>query len=456
MALTLRHAHRKDTDMTSGSIPRLLIEFAIPLLIGNVFQQLYNTVDTLVVGNFVGRQALAAVGCTGPIINSMIGLFSGLSSGAGVVISQYYGAKDREKLHQSVQTNMVMTLVLCVALTALGVSLTPVMLRLMETPADVFDQAVEYLTIYFWGISGMLLYNTGAGILRAVGDSAHPLYFLIFSALTNTVLDILFVRYFHMGIAGAAVATIASQFMSALLVMRMLSRSTADYRVDLRRLSASRAILGKICAIGIPSALQMFITAISNIFVQGYINRFESACMAGWTAYNRIDAFAMLPMMSLSIALSTFVGQNLGAGNYQRARSAPKYGMVMGLVMMLVILTPLMLFAPQLTMLFNQEPEVVQFGTFFIRIISPFYLTFAVNQVYSGALRGAGDTKSTMIIMLSAFVFFRQLYLFVTYRLIGGITVVALGYPAGWAMCSILLLVYYYGFHRHKQKNIID
>ena len=441
--------------MTSGSISRLLITFAIPLLIGNVFQQLYNTVDTIVVGNFVGKQALAAVGCTGPIINALIGLFSGLASGASVVISLYYGAKDDEKLHSAVQTTVVLTLIMCVVLTAIGVIFTPYMLRLMDTPDDVFDQAVQYLTIFFWGISGMLLYNTGAGILRAVGDSTHPLYFLIFSALTNTVLDIVFVRYCAMGIAGAAVATIVSQFMSAVLVMRLLSRAQAAYRVDIRRLHIAKVILWKICAIGIPSALQMFVTAISNIFVQAYINRFESACMAGWTAYNRIDAFAMMPMMSLSIALSTFVGQNLGAGELQRARSAPKYGMVMGFVMMAVILTPLMLFAPQLTSLFNQEPEVVEFGAFFIRLISPFYLTFAINQVYAGALRGAGDTKSTMFIMLFSFVLFRQAYLFLAYRLNGSIASIALGYPAGWAMCSILLLVYYYGFHRSFKKNII-
>lgn len=436
--------------MTQGSIPRLLINFSIPLLIGNVFQQLYNTVDTVVVGNFVSRQALAAVGCTGPIINALIGLFSGLSSGATVVISQYYGAKDGEKLHKAVQTTVVMTLALCLILTALGVWSAPYLLRLMDTPPDVFDAASEYLVIYFWGVSGMLLYNIGAGILRAVGDSTRPLYFLIFSALTNTVLDVVFVRYLYMGIAGAAVATIASQFLSAILVMLLLSRTREDYRVDLRRLSVAKPILWKICAIGIPSALQMAITAVSNIFVQAYINRFESACMAGWTAYNRVDAFAMMPMMSLSLAISTFVGQNLGAGNRERARSAAKHGMLICLALLVVLLTPLMLFAPQLTKLFNREPEVVEFGTFFIRIISPFYLAFAINQVYTGALRGAGDTRSVMVITLASFVAFRQLYLFVSYRLGGGITAIALGYPAGWVMCSILVLLYYYGYHRTK------
>ena len=237
MVSILRH---RDTDMTEGSIARLLINFALPLLIGNIFQQLYNTVDSIVVGNYVSKQALAAVGCTGPIINALIGIFVGLAGGAGVVISQYYGAKDREKLHAAVQTTVSLTLLMCVLLTALGVLFTPFMLRLMDTPDDVFMEAAEYLRIYFWGVSGLLLYNIGSGILRAVGDSTHPLYFLIFSALTNTVLDVLFVKFFRMGIAGAAVATIVAQGLSALLVIGMLIRSGADYRIDPRHPPAQR------------------------------------------------------------------------------------------------------------------------------------------------------------------------------------------------------------------------
>lgn len=441
MASLLR---RRDKDMAHGSIPRLLISFAIPLLIGNIFQQLYNTVDSIIVGNYISKQALAAVGCTGPIINALIGVFAGLSSGAGVVISQFYGAKDNEKLHSAVQTTVALTLIMCLALTVVGVLATPFMLRLMDTPADVFPEAVEYLRIYFLGVSGLLLYNIGAGILRAVGDSTRPLYFLIFSALTNTVLDIVFVKYLNMGIAGAAYATIAAQFMSAILVMLLLSRSDTAYRVDYRHMHMNKNILGKICAIGIPSAIQLGITAFSNIFVQSYINRFESSCMAGWTAYNKIDAFAMLPMMSLSLAITTFVGQNLGAGEIARARSAPRYGLIMGFSMMIVILTPLMLFAPELSSLFNQEAEVIAFATKFIRMISPFYLAFAINQVYLGALRGAGDTRNAMLISLGSFVVFRQIYLFVAYRLGGGIDAIALGYPAGWVLCSALLLLYYY------------
>ena len=436
--------------MTEGSIPRLLITFALPLMVGNVFQQLYNTVDSIIVGNFVSKQALAAVGCTGPIINTLIGVFAGLSGGAGVVISQFYGAKDRERLRRAVQTTVVLTAIMCVLLTAAGVLLAPLLLRLMDTPADVMGAASEYLRIYFWGISGMLLYNIGAGILRAVGDSTHPLYFLIFSATTNTVLDYLFVKVFSFGIAGAAIATIVSQALSAVLVMGMLIRSKEDYRVDLKALRLDGAILKRICEIGIPSSLQMGVTAASNVFVQSYINRFESSCMAGWAAYNKLDAFAMLPLMGFSMAVTTFVGQNYGAGKLDRARSGPLHALWIGTLIMVAILTPMMLFAPTLVRLFNQEAEVIAFGTLFIRLISPFYLLCTINQIYSGALRGVGDTKATMIIMLFSFVFFRQLYLFTAYRLGGGIVPIALGYPAGWIMCSTVILIYYYRFARQR------
>ena len=435
---------RRDTDMTEGSTIRLLVAFAVPLLIGNLFQQLYSTVDSVVVGNFVGKQALAAVGCTTAIVNSLIGLFIGLAAGAGVVISQYYGAHDDDKLHRTVQTAVGMTLGLCVLLTTLGVLLTPAMLRWMKTPEDVFDAAALYLRIYFWGVTGQLLYNIGAGILRAVGDSTRPLYFLIFCTLTNTVLDILFVGAFRLGIAGAAYATILSQALSAALVLSVLSRSRAPYRVELRTLRVEGFLLRRICTVGIPTSLQMVITSVSNIFVQSYVNRFGSSAMAGWAAYVKIDGVAFLPIVSLAIAITTFVGQNLGAGKFDRVKSAAPRCMGLATAIMVAVLVPLMLFAPQLVALFNSEAAVIEYGTLFIRLISPFYLVTSVNQIYSGALRGAGNTRAPMLIMLFSFVFFRQLYLFTVYRLGGGIVPIGLGYPAGWLMCSVVMLLYYY------------
>ena len=453
--MSILHKSRHDTDMTQGSISGLLFAFAVPLMLGNLFQQLYNTVDSLIVGNFVSKQALAAVGCTGPIINTLIGLFSGLATGASVVISQYYGAKDEEKLGKAVHTTVMLTLVTCVVLTVVGVWATPLMLELMDTPPDVFSEAELYLRIYFGGVSGLLLYNIGSGILRAVGDSTRPLYFLIFSAAMNTVLDLFFVAVLKQGIAGAAIATIISQFVSAILVMLLLLRSKDSYRLEISQLRMHKGMLRRICNIGIPSSLQMGITAFSNIFVMGYINHFESSCMAGWTAYNKLDALAMLPMQSLSLALTTFVGQNLGAGDLKRAKAGPRYGLIMGYIVTAIILVPMMVFAPQLTALFNDDREVIEFGTLFVRLCTPFYVAFVINQVYSGALRGAGDAKNTMYIMLFSFVVFRQIYLFIVSRMGATAGVIALGYPMGWMMCSALLLIYYYKGHWARKLNLI-
>ena len=309
-----------DRDMTQGGIFRALLLFSLPLLAGNFFQQCYNTVDSIVLGNFVGKAALAAVGTTTPIINTLIGLFLGLSAGIGVVISQFYGAKEEEKVGQAVQTSLLLVLLLCGVFTAVGIAMVPGMLRLMATPADVFPQAARYLRIYFAGVSGLMLYNLGAGILRAVGDARRPLYFLLFSAGVNTGLDLLFVAVFHWGIAGAAIATVAAQVLSAGLVLGVLTRSRGCYRIQWRGMRMHRGILRNIFVVGVPSALQLAITSFSNVFVQSYVNRFASSCMAGWAAYQKIDAFVILPMTTLSVTATTFVGQNVGAGNWDRAK----------------------------------------------------------------------------------------------------------------------------------------
>ena len=315
---------RTDTDMTKGSVLGQLVAFSVPLLIGNIFQQLYNTVDSVVVGNFVGKEALAAVGSVGPVINMLIGFFNGFATGAGVVISRHYGARQRENVRTAVQTTIAMTILMSIVLSVLGVVLTPALLRMMQTPEEVLAHASEYLQIYFAGLSGLLLYNMGAGILRAVGDTRRPLYFLIFSAVTNTILDLLFVAVFHMGVAGVAIATILAQFASAALVLAVLTRTKGDYRIEWRAVRLEKNMLGSICALGLPSAVQLAVTAFSNIFVQSYINRFGADCMAGWTSYNKIDSFALLPITTISLAVTTFVGQNLGAGDHARAKKGTR------------------------------------------------------------------------------------------------------------------------------------
>lgn len=434
---------KKDVNMTEGVIWKQILWFALPLLVGNLFQQLYNTVDSIVVGNFVGKEALAAVGSSDSIINTLIGFFSGMATGAGVVISQYFGARDHENVHTAVHTTIALTFLLSVVFTILGVLLVRPMLMFMGTPEDVMPEATTYLTIYFAGVSGLMFYNMGAGILRAVGDSRRPLYFLIVSAVTNIVLDLVFVIVFRMGVAGVAYATIVSQFASAILTMWTLTRESASYKIIWKRIRITNWMLGKIVRIGLPSALQMAITAFSNVFVQSYINEFGSSCMAGWSSYGKIDKFCMLPIQSVSLSITTFVGQNLGAGQVARAKKGSTVAFVMSFIMTIVIMIPIMIFATPLVGLFNQEPEVLEYGTLFLRLMMPFFLCQCANQVYAGSLRGAGNTKAPMFIMMGCFIVFRQIYLFIISRLTESVIWVALGYPFGWILCSVIIYIYY-------------
>lgn len=442
--LKVAAGRRKDVDMTQGSIFRHLILFSLPLLAGNIFQQFYNMVDTWVVGNYVSNEAFAAVGSVGPIINMLIGTFMGLSSGAGAVISQYYGAKQEEKVQETVHTAMLMTLILGVAFTALGIGITPFMLRMMDTPANVLPESTRYLTIYFSGILGLMVYNMGAGILRAVGDSKRPFYFLVVSALLNIALDLFFVLGLDMGVEGVALATIIAQFVSAVLVVVVLMRTSSCVKFRLRRLTLHWDMLKKIFKVGIPAALQMAITAFSNVFVQSYINFFGDDFMSGWTAYNKIDQLMFLPMQSLALASTTFVGQNLGCNQVERARQGVSKALMMAMGCTAVLLIPVEIFAPYLVGFFNGKAEVVAYGTTLLRWISPFYILCCINQIVSGALRGAGNSRAPMFIMIGSFVVFRQCYLYVMANFIRNeFLPIALSYPAGWLLCSTLVMIYY-------------
>lgn len=447
---------RKDVDMTEGNITRHIISFALPLLIGNVFQQLYNTVDTWVVGNYVSNEAFSAVGTVGPIINMLIGFFMGLSSGAGVVISQYYGAKRNQEVHDTVHTAMVMTIVMGVAFTAIGLGMTPFMLRLMNTPDNVMPESTAYLTIYFSGILGLMVYNIGAGILRAVGDSQRPFYFLVVCAVLNTVLDLLFVLVFHMGVEGVALATVIAQSTSALLVVITLMKTDSCIKLRLRDLKINFAMLGKIFRVGIPAAIQMAITAFSNIFVQSYINYFGDNCMSGWTAYAKIDQLLFLPMQSIALASTTFVGQNLGCNQVERAKKGVSQALLIAIVSTVVLMIPVMAFASPVVAFFNGKAEVVEIGTMLLHWLSPFYVLCCFNQIYSGALRGAGNSRAPMIIMLSSFVAFRQVYLFIMARAWNEIIPIAMSYPAGWLLCSTLTAVYYHSVQLGKNRLVED
>ncbi len=440
----MKTTKQRDTDMTRGNIVRHIIIFSIPLLVGNVFQQMYNTVDTWVVGNFTTNEAYSAVGSVGPVINMLIGIFLGLSSGAGVVVSQFYGAKQYDKVHNAVHTSLTLTFIMAVIFTILGIVMTPFMLQLMKMPEEVIPEAKTYLTIYFAGVTGLMIYNMGAGILRAIGDSKRPFYFLVVSAIINTVLDLVFVLVFHMGVAGVAYATIIAQGISAVLVMITLIRSDSCVKFSFREMGISAEQIKLIMKVGIPAALQMAVTAFSNVFVQSYINHFGQDIMSGWTTYAKLDQFMFLPMQSISLAASTFMGQNLGIGDVDRAKKGVRLSSAISLLCTALIMLPLVIFAPVFAAFFNDKPEVIDASTTLIRWISPFYLICSFNQIYSAALRGAGNSKIPMIIMIGSFVVFRQCYLFITANFIcNEIIPIAMGYPAGWAVCSLATLIYY-------------
>ena len=447
---------RKDVDMTEGNITRHIISFALPLLIGNVFQQLYNTVDTWVVGNYVSNEAFSAVGTVGPIINMLIGFFMGLSSGGGVVISQYYGATRYNGVHDTVHTAMVMTIIMGIAFTAIGLGMTPFMLRLMNTPENVMPESTAYLTIYFSGILGLMVYNIGAGILRAVGDSQRPFYFLVVCAVMNTALDLLFVLVFHMGVEGVALATVLSQCTSALLVVITLMRTDTCIKLRLKDLKINFAMLGKIFRVGIPAAIQMAITSFSNIFVQSYINYFGDNCMSGWTAYAKIDQLLFLPMQSIALASTTFVGQNLGCNQVERARKGVSRALLIAIISTVILMVPVMAFASPVVAFFNSKAEVVEIGTMLLHWLSPFYVLCCFNQIYSGALRGAGNSRAPMIIMLTSFVAFRQVYLFIMAWVCNEIIPIAMSYPAGWLLCSTLPAIYYHSVKLGKNRLVED
>lgn len=441
-----------DVDMTVGSIPRHLLTFALPLLVGYIFQQLYNTVDTWVVGKFVSKAAFAAVGTVGPVVNTLIGFFTGLAGGAGAVISQYYGAKQNDKVRASVHTSLLLTLALGILFTGVGIAMTPMMLRMMKTPENVWPESYAYLVIYFSGIIGLMLYNMCSGILRAVGNSVKPFLYLVVSALINIALDLLFVIRFGMGVRGVAYATVISQGISAILSIIELATTKSCVRLSWKALKPDWKILGQIMRIGFPSAFQVSITSFSNVFVQSYINFFGDDFMAGWTAYAKIDQVVLLPMQALALASTTFVGQNLGIHDEKRAKSGVRTAFWMSVAGTLALMIPVMIFAPQLTAFFNDSPGVVKNGTLLLRLISPFYVLCCVNQIYAGALRGSGNSLVPMLIMLGSFVAFRQIYLFTLSRIINNVYMVALAYPAGWIVASVATLIYFYrvGFTKSR------
>ena len=429
--------------MTAGSISKRMIFFALPLLLGNLFQQMYNTVDSLIVGNFLGSSALAAVSSSGSLIFMLIGFLSGISSGAGVVVSRYFGAEDAKGVHRAVHTTVAFGLVAGVLMTVAGVLLSPQILRWMGTPESVMPESVTYLKIYFSGSLGFVMYNIFVGILQAVGDSRHPLYYLMISSVINLVLDVVLIKDFHTGVEGAALATVISQVFSAILCFIQLLRTDDSYRLQVTKIRFDLQMLGQIVRIGLPSGVQNSIIAFANVVVQSYINAFGEMAMAGYGAYSKIEGFAFLPINSFTMAMTTFVGQNLGAGQLERTKRGARFGSLAAVILAELIGIVVFILAPQLIAAFDSTPEVVRFGVEKARTAALFYCLLAYSHSVASILRGARKAVIPMIIMMSFWCVVRVAFLAVSIPLTHSVQMVYAVYPLTWALSSIAFFFYY-------------
>ncbi|MDO4329582.1 MAG: MATE family efflux transporter [Lachnospiraceae bacterium] len=433
---------KQQVSMTEGVIWKQILAFSLPLLIGNLFQQLYNTVDSIVVGNFIGSEALAAVGSSNPLINLIIGMFLGIATGAGVIISQYYGARDQEKLSWAVHTCIALSIIGGILLTVLGVGVSPLILRLMGTPQEVMANSSVYLRIFFGGSLFNLVYNMGAGVLRAVGDSRRPLYYLCISSVVNILLDLLFVVVFGMGIAGVGYATVIAQAVSAVLVMWALLRTDDIYQVSVPKIRIDGRMMKRILALGIPSGIQQSIISLSNVIVQANINVYGASAMAGFGAYSKIDGFAMLPLQSFAIAATTFSGQNVGAGNRERVKKGIFQGIILSMGYTLLITPFLYLNVNRILTVFSSDPEVIRYGSMTMRIMLFFYMTLAVHQILMGTFRGAGKTMVTMLIGIGNMCILRMIYINLLVPYFPSYQAVLWCYPITWTTTMLMDIIY--------------
>ncbi len=435
---------RKQISLTEGPIWKAILLFTLPLLVGNVFQQFYNAFDSWVVGKFIGDTALAAVSSSGSLIFMMIGFFNGVAMGAGVIIAKFFGARDYASMNRAIYTDIAFGLAAGAFLTVFGVIFTPTILQWMGTPESVMPQSVSYFRWYSWGIGFAVMYNIFVGILHAVGDSRHPLYYLIFSTLVNVVLDLLFVAVLGLGVGSAAVATTISQGLSAALCFAHLVRARGEpYRLDWRRIRFHGESLRSIIRFGLPSGVQNSVIALANVVVQSNINAFGPAAMAGCGAYSKVEGFALMPILCFSQALTTFVGQNLGARQHQRVRKGSAFGILCSMALALTIGILVYLLSPQLIRLFNSSPEVLDYGVRHMRIICLFYCLPALSHAIAAILRGAGKATVPMITMLLCWCLIRVTYITVTVRHYPVLETVSWAYPITWVCSSLVFLVYF-------------
>ena len=434
----------RQTDILTGSIPKQLMLFFMPIWFGTLFQQLYNTADTLIVGNFVGTQALAAVGATGPFVNLLVGLFVGLCSGAGVVVAQSYGARDTDAVDRQVHTGLVFSVGIGALLMLAGLLLAAPMLRLMGTPTEILEDAVLYLRLYFLGMIPQILYNMGTNILRAVGDSKRPLYFLIAASLVNIVLDIVFIALLHWGVAGAAVATVLSQVASAALTLRCLAGSQGmPWHLRAEKLHMDPTVLAAICRVGLPAAAQGALYSISNMVVQSAMNGFGTNSIAAWSVYGKIDFVFWMTINSLGVAVTTFAGQNFGAGQYDRVKrgTAVCLGIAAGITAFITV--TFYAGAEPLFRLFTRDDAVVAVGVQMMHALVPVYMTYICIEVLSGTLRGCGDVRVPTLITVVFVCGLRVAWLLLAVPKYHTIFTVEMSYPLTWASASVLFILYY-------------
>jgi len=434
----------KENQITEGVIYKQLLFFFIPILIGSAFQQLYNTVDTMVVGQFVGTEALAAVGAPATLINMLVNFFVGLAGGASVIISQYYGAKNDEGVHLVVHTSTALCIVFGLFLTIFGVIFAPQLLHMISVPNDIFANTLLYTRIFFLGMIPSIFYNVGAGILRAIGDSKTPLYFLIISTVANIFLDIIFVVIFKMAVAGVAIATIMCQTLSAFLVVRMLMRTEESYHLNIKEIQLHQETLWKVIKIGLPTGLQSVMYSISNLIIQTSVNSLGTNSIAAWNVSGKIDGLFWMMIGAFGVSITTFVGQNYGAGKIDRVKKSVTTCYLMcsiGSILMSIIF---MVFGYQICHLFSTDLEVIDLSMVIIRSMAPYYITFVGVEVYSSAIRGSGEALKPMLLTAFGVCGLRILWMLVVVPFDLTIETICLCYPITWVVTSILFTIYYH------------
>ena len=451
------NSHKQRTQaLTSGSIPGSILRFALPLFLGQTLQQFYNMADAWVIGNFAENSAFAAVSSGGNLTFLIIGFFSGIGVGGGVVISRYFGARDKSSTQRAIHADFLFGLIASLVATVAGLTLVPWLLTLMHTPADVLPYSLQYFRVYFGGVTTIILYNICMSIMQAQGDSVRPLYYLFISSVANVILDLLFVAVFHWGVTGAAIATVIAQGLSVVLcLVRMCREPEERLRLDFRKLYWDKEMMRRIIQQGLPTGVQNAVISLGNVVIQSNINSFGASAMSGQGAYSKIEGFAFLSVTSMSMTLPTFVSQNLGAGNVPRAKKGALFGTLTTMVAAEVTGVLMYIFIPQLLGLFISDPDAIAYGIIHARVDTLFYCLLALAHCAAGVLRGCGKSTVPMVIMLSCWCVLRSIYVTVILRFIHEFCMISWAYPITWGVSCILFVFYLYRLNWERDAKIL-